>query len=31
VPGTGMQWPVFIGVLITLVLGELIIRRSETH
>ena len=31
VPGTGMQWPVFIGVVITLVVGELIIRRSEAH
>jgi len=31
VPGTGMQWPVFIGVVITLVVGELIIRRSESH
>ncbi len=30
-PGEGMQWPVLIGVLITLAIGEFVIRFSENH
>jgi len=28
-PGEGMQWPVFIGVIVTLIIGELSIRSAE--
>ncbi|WP_019529295.1 APC family permease [Dasania marina] len=31
VPGEGVQWPVLIGVLFTLGLGEIIIRQAENH
>ena len=31
VPGEGTQWPVLAGVLVTLVIGELVIRTSENH
>ena len=30
-PGEGMQWPVLAGVLVTLALGEVVIRFSENH
>ncbi|MEH6584829.1 MAG: APC family permease [Halioglobus sp.] len=30
-PGEGIQWPVFIGVITTLAIGEIVIRFSENH
>lgn len=30
-PGEGMQWPVLIGVVVTLIIGEMVIRVAETH
>jgi amino acid transporter len=30
-PGEGMQWPVLVGVVITLFIGEFVIRFSENH
>jgi len=30
-PGEGMQWPVLAGVVITLALGEFVIRFAENH
>ncbi len=30
-PGEGIQWPVFIGVIVTLLLGEIVIRFAENH
>ena len=29
VPGDGIQWPVLIGVIVTLIAGEIVIRESE--
>jgi amino acid transporter len=30
-PGVGVQWPVFIGVVVTLAIGEVVIRFAENH
>jgi hypothetical protein len=30
-PGEGMEWPVLAGVIITLAIGEVVIRFSENH
>ncbi len=30
-PGEGVQWPVFVGVLVTLGIGEIVIRFAENH
>ncbi|GAB3092894.1 APC family permease [Aestuariicella hydrocarbonica] len=30
-PGEGMQWPVLAGVVVTLIIGELVIRSAESH
>ena len=30
-PGEGLQWPVLAGVIITLIIGEFVIRFSENH
>ena len=30
-PGEGMQWPVLAGVVITLAIGEFVIRSAENH
>ena len=30
-PGEGMQWPVLAGVVVTLTIGEVVIRFSENH
>jgi len=30
-PGEGIQWPVLVGVLVTLAIGEVVIRFAENH
>ena len=30
-PGDGVQWPVLIGVIVTLAIGEIVIRFAENH